>query len=67
VPRSTPTTYVKLLSDHAFSPALQDEMVTHLHDPWIEHIDAGHLPMLGHPEQLAAVFNAAVEQTPEGA
>jgi pimeloyl-ACP methyl ester carboxylesterase len=66
VPRSTPTTYVKLGSDHAFSPALQNEMIARLHNPRVEHIDAGHLPMLGHPDQLAAVCNAAVEQTPEG-
>jgi hypothetical protein len=55
-----PATYVKLRSDHAFGPALQDRFIARLHDPRVEEIDAGHLPMLGHPDRLATVLNAAI-------
>jgi pimeloyl-ACP methyl ester carboxylesterase len=57
---SIPTVYVKLRSDHAFSPALQDRMIDRLPDPRVEEIDAGHLPMLGHPDRLATVLNAVI-------
>jgi pimeloyl-ACP methyl ester carboxylesterase len=65
VPASVPTVYVKLTSDHAFSPRLQNQMIARLHDPHVEEMDAGHLPMLGHPDELAAVFNAVVERIRE--
>jgi pimeloyl-ACP methyl ester carboxylesterase len=65
IPASTPTTYVKLGSDHAFSPALQDRMIARLHDPRVAEIDAGHLPMLGHPDRLAAACNAIIDPTQE--
>jgi pimeloyl-ACP methyl ester carboxylesterase len=60
IPAAMPTTYVKLTSDHAFSPALQNRMTSRLPDPRIEEINAGHLPMLGHPDELAAVCNAVI-------
>jgi pimeloyl-ACP methyl ester carboxylesterase len=63
IPASMPTTYVKLGSDHAFSPAVQDRMIARLQNPRVEQIDAGHLPMLGHPDQLAAMCNAVIERT----
>jgi pimeloyl-ACP methyl ester carboxylesterase len=62
IPASVPTVYIKLTSDHAFSPRLQDQMIARLHDPHIEEMDAGHLPMLGHPDELAAAFNSVVER-----
>jgi pimeloyl-ACP methyl ester carboxylesterase len=55
-----PTTYVKLTSDQGFSPALQDRMIARLPEPRVVALDAGHLPMLGHPDRLAAVLNAAI-------
>jgi pimeloyl-ACP methyl ester carboxylesterase len=62
-PASVPTVYIKLASDHAFSPRLQDQMIDRLHDPHVEEMHAGHLPMLGHPDELAAVLDAVVERT----
>jgi pimeloyl-ACP methyl ester carboxylesterase len=60
-----PTLYVKLTSDHGFSPALQDRMIARLHPTRVEEIDTGHLPMLGHPEQLATILNSATEPIPD--
>jgi pimeloyl-ACP methyl ester carboxylesterase len=65
IPASPPTVYVKLTSDHAFSPRLQDQMIARLHDPHVEEMDAGHLPMLGRPDDLAAVLEAVVERIRE--
>jgi pimeloyl-ACP methyl ester carboxylesterase len=62
VPAAMPTVYVKLTSDRAFSPAMQDRMIARLHEPRIEEVDAGHLPMLGHPDRLTAICNAALER-----
>ena len=63
IPASQPTMYVKLMSDRAFSPALQDRMISRLPDSLVEEIDAGHLPMLGHPEEVAAILNVVIERT----
>lgn len=60
IPASAPTTYVRLTSDHAFSPPVQDRMIARLHEPRINELDAGHLPMLGHPDELAAILNGAL-------
>jgi pimeloyl-ACP methyl ester carboxylesterase len=62
LPASMPTTYVKLGSDRAFSPAVQGRMISRLPNPRVEEIDTGHLPMLGRPDQLAAVCNALIAQ-----
>jgi pimeloyl-ACP methyl ester carboxylesterase len=62
IPASVPTVYVKLASDHAFSPRLQDQMIARLHDPHVEEMDSGHLPMLGHPDELAGLLDAVVER-----
>jgi pimeloyl-ACP methyl ester carboxylesterase len=66
IPDSMPTTYLKLTADHAFSPGVQDRMIARLHETRVEQIDAGHLPMLGHPDQIAAMLNAVVERTRDG-
>lgn len=66
IPVSIPTLYVKLTADHAFSPAVQDRMIGRLHDPVVQEIDAGHLPMLGRPDRLAALCNAVFERTRNG-
>lgn len=66
LPPSLPTTYLKLTSDHAFSPALQNRMIGLLHDPRVVEIDAGHLPMLGHPDEVAGVLDTVVERARDG-
>jgi pimeloyl-ACP methyl ester carboxylesterase len=67
IPASTPRLYVKLTADHGFSPALQDLMITRLHAPRLEEIDSGHLPMLAHPEGIAAILNSLIEPAPDAA
>jgi pimeloyl-ACP methyl ester carboxylesterase len=66
MPTSVPTVYVKLTSDRAFSPEVQNQMIAGLREPHVEEIDAGHLPMLGHPDELAAVLNAVIERAQDG-
>jgi pimeloyl-ACP methyl ester carboxylesterase len=66
VPDFMPTTYLKLTADDAFSPGIQDRMIARLHEPRVDQIDAGHLAMLGHPDQMAAMLNAVVERTQDG-
>ena len=61
----TPNLYVKLTRDRAFSPALQDKMITRLPSTRVETIEAGHLPMLGHPTRLAAILNSLPENAHE--
>jgi pimeloyl-ACP methyl ester carboxylesterase len=66
VPDSMPTTYLKLTADHAFAPEVQDRMIARLHKPRVEQIDAGHLPMLGHPDEITTMLNAVVGRTRDG-
>ncbi|MGH9033681.1 MAG: alpha/beta fold hydrolase [Acidimicrobiia bacterium] len=56
IPASVPLTYVKLLRDRAVSPDLQDRFATNLGRAKVVTLDTGHLPMLGKPEDLAAVL-----------
>jgi hypothetical protein len=39
-------------------------MIARLHPTRVEKIDAGHLPMLGHPDQLATILNSVIEPIP---
>jgi pimeloyl-ACP methyl ester carboxylesterase len=63
IPASMPTLYVRLSADRGFSPAVQDEMIARLHAPRLEEMDAGHLPMLGNPDRLAAIINSVIERS----
>jgi pimeloyl-ACP methyl ester carboxylesterase len=65
MPPRVPKLYVKLTRDRAFSSALQDKMITRLQSTRVETIQAGHLPMLGHPSRLAAILNSLPENAPE--
>jgi pimeloyl-ACP methyl ester carboxylesterase len=62
IPDSMPTMYLRLTADKAFAPEVQDRLIARLHKLRVEQIDAGHLPMLGHPDQIAAKLNAVVER-----
>jgi pimeloyl-ACP methyl ester carboxylesterase len=65
IPPRMPMLYVKLTRDRALSSALQDKMITRLPGTRVETIEAGHLPMLGHPGRLAAILNSLTENTRE--
>ncbi|MFC6719095.1 alpha/beta fold hydrolase [Natrialbaceae archaeon GCM10025810] len=52
-----PSLYVKTLDDDELSPALQETMVANLQPRAVVTIDSGHMPMLSHPNHLAASVN----------
>lgn len=49
--------YVKLLRDEALKPKQQDRMIERMHATRVETLRSGHLPMLGQPQETAAVLN----------
>ncbi len=53
-----PRTWIKLTRDRTFVPAAQDEMAARAGCGEVIEVDSGHLAMVSHPEQLAAVLNA---------
>ena len=53
-----PRTWVKLTRDRTFVPAAQDEMAARAGCGEVIEVDSGHMAMVSHPEQLAAVLNA---------
>lgn len=53
--------YVKLLNDRALAPRQQEMMAHRLKNVRIERISSGHLPMLSHPDELAAILNRVVD------
>lgn len=60
MPADLPRLYVKLLKDKAVPPRQQDEMMWRVGPIMLETLNAGHLPMLGHPRELAAILNRFV-------
>jgi pimeloyl-ACP methyl ester carboxylesterase len=52
-----PRTWVKLLRDRTFSPAVQDEMAARARCDRTIEIDSGHTVMISHPGDLAAALN----------
>jgi pimeloyl-ACP methyl ester carboxylesterase len=54
---SVPCLYVQLSQDKAFPPALQARMIPRLQRVEVASLDSGHLPMLSHPAELAAILN----------
>lgn len=53
-----PSLYVKTMADNELSLSLQEAMIENLQPDEVATIDAGHVPMLSHPDQLASVLNA---------
>jgi pimeloyl-ACP methyl ester carboxylesterase len=51
-----PRTYVRLLRDGSLSVATQDQMIANLGDVDVVDLDAGHMAMISHPRELAALL-----------
>ncbi len=49
--------YLRLMKDQALNPAVQSRMSRHLRAGRVVELDAGHLPMLSKPEELARALN----------
>lgn len=54
--------YVKTMDDNELSLSLQEAMIDNLRPDEVATIDAGHVPMLSHPDQLAGLVNAFNEE-----
>lgn len=52
-----PRTYVRLTADVILSPDKQDEMIGHMGGAETVSIASGHMVMISHPAELAAVLN----------
>lgn len=57
-----PSTYVVTTQDRVFSPDLQRRMAENATET--VEVDAGHIPLLSRPEELAAVYAAAAKVSP---
>jgi hypothetical protein len=51
-----PRTYVRLLRDGSLSVATQGQMIANLGDVDVVDLDAGHMAMISHPRELAALL-----------
>jgi pimeloyl-ACP methyl ester carboxylesterase len=58
--RDVPSTYIVTSRDRAISPAAQSLWAKNA--AWQEEIDSDHSPMLSHPDELAALVEAAVRR-----
>jgi len=61
-PAHIPVIYVKLLRDAAIPPAQQDRMARRAAASRIETVEAGHLPMLSHPREMAEILDRVSRQ-----
>ncbi len=57
-PAQVPSTYVRLTRDGSVSLPVQDRMIARLGTPEVKELDAGHLPMLSRPDEIASVVDA---------
>jgi pimeloyl-ACP methyl ester carboxylesterase len=53
----TPRTWVKLLLDRSFTPDVQEVMAARAGCTDIVELDSGHMAMISHPAELAAILN----------
>ncbi|MDZ4181221.1 MAG: alpha/beta hydrolase [Coriobacteriia bacterium] len=58
-PAQVRSTYVRLTQDGSVSLAVQDRMIAGLGTPEVTELEAGHLPMLSRPDEIAGVIDAA--------
>lgn len=54
--------YVKLLRDESLSVKQQERMIARMHATRVEVLKSGHLPMVGQPQETAAVLNRLTGQ-----
>ena len=55
-PAQVPSTYVRLTRDGSVAPSVQDRMIARLAAAEVAELDAGHLPMLSRPDEIAGVI-----------
>jgi pimeloyl-ACP methyl ester carboxylesterase len=55
--RPVARTWVKLLRDESFPPDIQDEMAKRAGCAEVIELDSGHMAMISHPVELAAILN----------
>jgi len=55
--KPVPRTYVRLLRDVIAVPAKQDQMIHNLGGARVAELDSGHMAMISHPQELAAILN----------
>ena len=55
--RGVPVTYVRLLQDMTLPLEQQDAAIAAIGTPEVIELDSGHMAMVGHPTELAAVLN----------
>jgi pimeloyl-ACP methyl ester carboxylesterase len=55
--RPVPRTWIRLLRDQSFPPAVQDEMARRARCDDVVDLDSGHMAMISHPVELAAALN----------
>jgi pimeloyl-ACP methyl ester carboxylesterase len=62
MPSDMPRLYIKLLKDKSLSSDDQDKMMQRIAPTRMETLQAGHLPMLSQPRELAAILNRGAAQ-----
>jgi pimeloyl-ACP methyl ester carboxylesterase len=61
IPAAIPRHYVRLLQDRSISDAARERMIARLPGAQVHDLDSGHLPMLGRPDELAAILDGIAE------
>ena len=56
-PPTCRSVYIKLTADNCVSPKLQSRMLERLKNPEVSEIHSGHLAMLSHAKEIAAIIN----------
>lgn len=60
-----PKLYVKLTEDKEFHPSLQNKMIANLSPQSVQHLQAGHLPMISSPDHLRQLLRSFLNSLDE--